>query len=55
MQCNMSSGDRFPGYWDNRPIVGIIKEPLPPPSRDCSDRIEKRSIKRDHHHYLGIM
>lgn len=35
MQCNMSSGDRFPGYWENTPLTqGLI--PLPPPIRKCS-------------------
>ncbi|XP_074032837.1 tyramine beta hydroxylase isoform X2 [Leptinotarsa decemlineata] len=34
MQCNMSSGDRFPGYWENAHIPPILM-PLPPPSRKC--------------------
>ncbi|KAK5640110.1 hypothetical protein RI129_010921 [Pyrocoelia pectoralis] len=34
MQCNMSSGDRFPGYWENTPITPILI-PLPPPVREC--------------------
>lgn len=34
MQCNMSSGDRFPGYWENTPTTPILT-PLPPPSRTC--------------------
>ncbi|XP_050300563.1 tyramine beta-hydroxylase [Anthonomus grandis grandis] len=34
MQCNMSNGDRFPGYWENAPLpVALV--PLPPPSRNC--------------------
>ncbi|KAJ8925001.1 hypothetical protein NQ315_001166 [Exocentrus adspersus] len=34
MQCNMSSGDRFPGYWENAHIPPVIT-PLPPPWRRC--------------------
>ncbi|CAH1367674.1 tyramine beta-hydroxylase [Tenebrio molitor] len=34
MQCNMSSGDRFPGYWENTPVTPVLK-PLPPPPRTC--------------------
>nr|CAH7713214.1 unnamed protein product [Callosobruchus chinensis] len=34
MQCNMSSGDRFPGYWENAQIPPVLI-PLPPPSRKC--------------------
>ncbi|CAH1132464.1 unnamed protein product [Ceutorhynchus assimilis] len=34
MQCNMSSGNRFPGYWENAPVPAVSL-PLPPPSRDC--------------------
>lgn len=34
MQCNMSSGDRFPGYWENTPLTPILT-PLPPPPRQC--------------------
>lgn len=34
MQCNMSSGDRFPGYWENTPITPILK-PLAPKARNC--------------------
>nr|XP_022905446.1 dopamine beta-hydroxylase [Onthophagus taurus] len=34
MQCNMSSGDRFPGYWESTPLTHI-KIPLPPPKRRC--------------------
>ncbi|KAJ8975893.1 hypothetical protein NQ317_011364 [Molorchus minor] len=32
MQCNMSSGDRFPGYWENAHIPPILQS-LAPPSR----------------------
>lgn len=35
MQCNMSSGDRFPGYWENTPISPILL-PLPPNVRKCT-------------------
>lgn len=35
MQCNMSSGDRFPGYWENTPLTPV-SVPLAPPSRECS-------------------
>ncbi|CAH0546080.1 unnamed protein product [Brassicogethes aeneus] len=38
MQCNMSSGDRFPGYWENAFIPPIIT-PLAPPARQC-DHLE---------------
>ncbi|KAB0792293.1 hypothetical protein PPYR_14252 [Photinus pyralis] len=34
MQCNMSSGDRFPGYWENTPITPVLI-PLPPAGRAC--------------------
>ncbi|XP_030765927.1 tyramine beta-hydroxylase [Sitophilus oryzae] len=37
MQCNMSSGDRFPGYWENAPLPAILA-PLPPPERNCHDQ-----------------
>lgn len=36
MQCNMSSGDRFPGYWENTPLTSVLL-PLPPPVRKCSE------------------
>lgn len=36
MQCNMSNGDRFPGYWENTPVT-TVKTPLPPPVRDCKN------------------
>ncbi|XP_018325349.1 tyramine beta-hydroxylase [Agrilus planipennis] len=35
MQCNMSSGDRFPGYWENSSVTPILL-PNPPPVRQCS-------------------
>ncbi|XP_050695852.1 dopamine beta-hydroxylase-like [Eriocheir sinensis] len=35
MQCNKSSGVRFPGYWENIPIPRIL-HPLPPPQSPCS-------------------
>ncbi|XP_018564071.1 tyramine beta-hydroxylase [Anoplophora glabripennis] len=38
MQCNMSSGDRFPGYWENAHIPPVIT-PLPPPFRKCENII----------------
>ncbi|XP_019872323.2 tyramine beta-hydroxylase [Aethina tumida] len=38
MQCNMSSGDRFPGYWENAHIPPIIT-PLAPEPRDCDNVI----------------
>lgn len=34
MQCNMSSGDRFPGYWENAHIPPILL-PLSPAARRC--------------------
>ncbi|XP_066249542.1 tyramine beta-hydroxylase isoform X1 [Euwallacea similis] len=34
MQCNMSSGDRFPGYWENAPLPAVSL-PLAPPAREC--------------------
>lgn len=34
MQCNRSTGDRFPGYWENTPITPILK-PLAPKPRNC--------------------
>ncbi|KAJ8969413.1 hypothetical protein NQ317_016690, partial [Molorchus minor] len=36
MQCNMSSGDRFPGYWENAHIPPILQS-LAPPSRKCEN------------------
>ncbi|XP_045463674.1 tyramine beta-hydroxylase isoform X2 [Harmonia axyridis] len=36
MQCNMSSGERFPGYWENTPLPPILT-PLPPPQRECTN------------------
>lgn len=39
MQCNMSSGDRFPGYWENAHIPPILA-PLPPPARNCENIYE---------------
>ncbi|XP_069676915.1 tyramine beta-hydroxylase [Periplaneta americana] len=35
MQCNQSTGERFPGYWENMPITPVLF-PLPPQPRDCS-------------------
>jgi hypothetical protein len=37
MQCNQSTGERFPGYWENMPITPVLF-PLPPPPRDCATR-----------------
>ncbi|CAL4186139.1 unnamed protein product, partial [Meganyctiphanes norvegica] len=34
MQCNKSSGERFPGYWDNIPIPQV-SHPLPVDERKC--------------------
>lgn len=36
MQCNMSSGNRFPGYWENTPITPVMM-PLPPKPRNCEE------------------
>ncbi|XP_063221967.1 tyramine beta-hydroxylase [Bacillus rossius redtenbacheri] len=35
MQCNQSSGERFPGYWENLPHTPELR-PLPPPPRRCA-------------------
>ncbi|XP_021938401.1 dopamine beta-hydroxylase [Zootermopsis nevadensis] len=35
MQCNQSTGERFPGYWENMPITPVLF-PLPPHPRDCA-------------------
>ncbi|XP_060535970.1 tyramine beta-hydroxylase [Cylas formicarius] len=35
MQCNMSSGDRFPGYWENASVPPVFL-PLTPSSRKCN-------------------
>ncbi|RWS14424.1 Dopamine beta-hydroxylase-like protein, partial [Dinothrombium tinctorium] len=35
MQCNQSSGERFPGYWNGIPLTPIY-EPLPPKKRHCN-------------------
>lgn len=34
MQCNQSSGARFPGDWEGMPTTKILY-PLPPPTRNC--------------------
>ncbi|XP_064458103.1 dopamine beta-hydroxylase-like isoform X2 [Ornithodoros turicata] len=34
MQCNQSSGARFPGYWEGTPTTKIL-QPLPKPKRKC--------------------
>ncbi|KAL1424985.1 hypothetical protein MTO96_019565 [Rhipicephalus appendiculatus] len=34
MQCNKSSGDRFPGNWEGMPVTEFLY-PLPPPARNC--------------------
>uniref|UniRef100_A0A6P7GAW1 Tyramine beta-hydroxylase n=1 Tax=Diabrotica virgifera virgifera TaxID=50390 RepID=A0A6P7GAW1_DIAVI len=39
MQCNMSSGDRFPGYWENAPVPQV-SIPLDPPARRCDNIIK---------------
>ncbi|XP_046985785.1 dopamine beta-hydroxylase [Schistocerca americana] len=36
MQCNQSSGERFPGAWENLPVTQV-QFPLPPPSRPACD------------------
>ncbi|GFY62751.1 tyramine beta-hydroxylase [Trichonephila inaurata madagascariensis] len=35
MQCNQSSGDRFPGFWNGVPRTEILY-PLPLPKRRCA-------------------
>ncbi|KAG0710175.1 Dopamine beta-hydroxylase [Chionoecetes opilio] len=35
MQCNKSTGARFPGYWENIPIPRVL-HPLQPPQSPCS-------------------
>lgn len=35
MQCNRSTGERFPGDWENRPSTKVLYT-LPPPARSCS-------------------
>ncbi|XP_025419900.1 dopamine beta-hydroxylase-like [Sipha flava] len=34
MQCNRSTGERFPGDWENRPSTKVLYT-LPPPARSC--------------------
>nr|CAD7435261.1 unnamed protein product [Timema monikensis] len=36
MQCNQSSGERFPGYWEDM-ISSHVLFPLPPQTRECSN------------------
>ena len=36
MQCNQSSGDRFPGEWENTPLTPILY-PLPPKARPACE------------------
>ncbi|GLV45599.1 Tyramine beta hydroxylase [Carabus blaptoides fortunei] len=43
MQCNMSSGDRFPGYWENTPVTPV-PSPLPPPVRDCKNTATSNDV-----------
>lgn len=38
MQCNRSSGDRFPGAWDEMPTTKI-QHPLPPPLTACDGQL----------------
>ncbi|XP_050428659.1 dopamine beta-hydroxylase [Adelges cooleyi] len=38
MQCNRSSGERFPGDWENRPSTKILYT-LPPPARNCPSQL----------------
>ncbi|XP_023212266.1 dopamine beta-hydroxylase-like [Centruroides sculpturatus] len=37
MQCNQSSGDRFPGYWNGVPLTEILYT-LPPPEDQCNQK-----------------
>ncbi|XP_056637105.1 tyramine beta-hydroxylase isoform X2 [Diorhabda sublineata] len=39
MQCNMSSGDRFPGYWENAPLP-YLSTTLGPPPRYCDKKFK---------------
>jgi hypothetical protein len=39
MQCNMSTGARFPGQWDSMP-VSLVEDPLTPPPNPCSNRVD---------------
>ncbi|XP_057655440.1 tyramine beta-hydroxylase isoform X1 [Diorhabda carinulata] len=39
MQCNMSSGDRFPGYWENAPLP-YLSTTLGPPPRFCDNKFK---------------
>jgi hypothetical protein len=35
MQCNQSTGERFPGYWENMPLTPVLFPTLAHP-RDCT-------------------
>lgn len=35
MQCNQSTGERFPGYWENMPLTPVLFPTLAQP-RDCT-------------------
>lgn len=39
MQCNQSSGDRFPGYWNGIPRTEVLY-PLSAPKRRCSNSMK---------------
>ncbi|XP_068083155.1 tyramine beta-hydroxylase [Anabrus simplex] len=38
MQCNQSSGERFPGYWENLSVTPVLF-PLPPQPRVCTNKM----------------
>ncbi|XP_055929694.1 dopamine beta-hydroxylase-like [Argiope bruennichi] len=46
MQCNQSSGDRFPGYWNGVPKTEILY-PLPPQKRRCRSSAASKSYIDD--------
>jgi len=35
MQCNQSTGERFPGYWENMPLTPVLFPTLAH-ARDCT-------------------
>ncbi|XP_035207387.1 dopamine beta-hydroxylase-like [Stegodyphus dumicola] len=43
MQCNQSSGDRFPGYWNGIPRTDVLY-PLSEPKRKCASNMRLNKI-----------
>ncbi|XP_042895000.1 dopamine beta-hydroxylase [Parasteatoda tepidariorum] len=46
MQCNRSSGDRFPGYWNGIQKPYVLY-PLPQPTRKCKNNFKKMTKEEE--------